>query len=51
MGQPFRGNARKLRAEFIGTVEATRGSEISQYPLEEKAIAIPSVATSEKGRV
>ena len=49
MGQPGRGNARSSRAEFIGAVKRTRGSETSQYPLEEKSIEIPSVAASERG--
>ena len=49
MGQPGRGNARSSRAEFIGAVRRTRGSETSQYPLEEKSIEIPSVAASELG--
>ena len=48
-GEP--GNAGRLPAEHIGRVERTRGSETSQYPLEEKANAIPRVAASEKGRV
>ena len=51
MGQPRPGNAGRLPAEHIGRVERTRGSETSQYPLEEKANAIPRVAASEKGRV
>ena len=49
MGQPRTGNAVRLPAEYIGRVELTRGSETSQYPQEEKAIAIPPVAASEKG--
>src|SRR5688572_33367503 len=49
MGQPGRGNARSSRAEFIGAAKRTRGSETSQYPLEEKSIEIPSVAASERG--
>ena len=51
MGQPRTGNAVRLPAEHIGRVELTRRSETSQYPQEEKAIAIPPVAASEKGRV
>ncbi len=51
MGQPRSGNAERLHNEFIVVEEATRGSEISQYPLEEKAIAISSVATSERETV
>ena len=50
MGQPGRGNARSSRAEFIGAAKRTRGSETSQYPLEEKSIEIPLVAASERGR-
>jgi hypothetical protein len=50
MGQPGRGNARSSCAEFIGAAKRTRGSETSQYPLEEKSIEIPSVAASERGR-
>ena len=38
-----------LLAESIGLEEPTRGSEPSQYPEEEKASAIPSVAASESG--
>jgi hypothetical protein len=38
-----------LLPEFIGQKEPTRGSETSQYPEEEKATAIPSVAASESG--
>jgi hypothetical protein len=38
-----------LLAESIGLEEPTRGSEPSQYPEEEKATAIPSVAASESG--
>ena len=49
MGQPGRGNARSSCAEFIGAVRRTRGSETSQYPLEEKSIEIPLVAASELG--
>ena len=36
MGQPGPSNVGSLRAESIGAVESTRGSEISQYPEEEK---------------
>ena len=36
MGQPSQGNAWELRAESIGAVELTGGSEISQYPQEDK---------------
>ena len=49
MGQPAAGNAAASAAESIGGGGQTRGSEISQYPEEQKATAIPSVATSEAG--
>ena len=38
MGQPSQGNAWELPAESIGRSERTGGSEISQYPQEEKII-------------
>jgi hypothetical protein len=50
MGKPSRGNALLLPPEYIGRVEGTWGSETSQYPQEEKAIAIPLVVASESGR-
>jgi hypothetical protein len=49
MGKPGTGHAVSLRSEHIGPVEVTRGTETSQYPEEEKATAIPSVAASERG--
>ena len=49
MGKPTAGHAAVLRPEFIGPVEATRGSEPSQYPQEEKTKVIPLVAASERG--
>ena len=49
MGQPNGRNGPLLLPECIGQVEGTRGSETSQYPLEEKSIEIPSVAASERG--
>jgi hypothetical protein len=49
MGKPLPGHTGRSFAEFIGVVKRTRGSEPSQYPEEEKAIAIPSVAASERG--
>ena len=49
MGQPGRSHVRSSRAECIGPLKRTGGSEPSQYPQEEKAIAIPSVAASERG--
>jgi hypothetical protein len=38
-----------LRSEHIGPVEGTWETETSQYPEDEKATAIPSVAASERG--
>src|SRR5437016_2567439 len=49
MGQPVESHVSTLRAECIGARTPTGGSEPSQYPQEEKAIAIPSVAASERG--
>jgi hypothetical protein len=49
MGQPGGGHTSSSPAEFIGGWKQTRGSEPSQYPEEKKAIAIPSVAASERG--
>jgi hypothetical protein len=49
MGKPGTGHAVSLRSEHIGPVEETRETETSQYPEEEKATAIPSVAASERG--
>ena len=50
MGKPSQGHAQSSRSEFIAPMKRTGGSEPSQYPQEEKAIAIPSVAASERGR-
>ena len=49
MGKPTTGYAVVLPSEFIGRIEATRGSEPSQYPQEEKTTVIPLVAASERG--
>ena len=49
MGEPSRGNARLLWPEHIGPAEATRGTETSKYPEEEKTTEIPLVAASERG--
>ena len=49
MGKPGQGHAWSFRTEYIGAESDTRGSETSQYPEEKKAIAIPSVAASERG--
>ena len=47
MGEPSRGNARLLWPEHIGPAEATRGTETSKYPEEEKSTEIAGVAASE----
>ena len=39
-----------LRAEYIGAVERTRGTETSKYPEEKKSIEIPLVVASERGK-
>ena len=36
--------------EYIGHEKATRGTETSKYPEEEKETSIPLVAASERGR-
>src|SRR5215470_20212853 len=48
-GNPVGVNALPSRSEFIAPTKLTGGSEPSQYPQEEKAKAIPSVAASERG--
>ena len=49
MGKPDQANTWLSSAEYIGCEKTTRGSEPSQYPEEQKAIAIPPVAASEQG--
>ena len=49
MGKPGRGHALSSWSERIAPWKPTGRSEPSQYPQEEKAIAIPSVAASERG--
>ena len=49
MGKPGGGHAPSSRSECIAPWKRTGGSEPSQYPQEEKANAIPSVAASESG--
>ena len=44
-----KGHALSSRSEYIAPWKRTGGSEPSQYPQEEKATAIPSVAASERG--
>ncbi len=41
MGQPGGSNIPSPCAEHIGTAEATRGTETSKYPEEEKTTVIP----------
>ena len=49
MGKPGWGHAQSSQGQFIALQRPTGGSEPSQYPQEQKAIAIPSVAASEHG--
>ena len=50
MGEPAGGNAPAPPPEYIGRQEATRGTETSQYPEEEKSNEIARVAASESAR-
>ena len=50
MGEPGGGHTPPPRAEHIGAPEATRGTETSKYPEEEKSNEMPTVAASEEGR-
>ena len=49
MGEPAAGHAAAPAAESMGCEEATRGTETSKYPEEEKSTEIPLVAASESG--
>ncbi len=49
MGQPSILNRMLSRAEYIGALKRTQGSETSQYLQEKKSIEIPLVAASERG--
>lgn len=49
MGEPSGGHAPLSRPELIGPGKATRGTETSQYPEEEKSTEIPGVAASGTG--
>jgi hypothetical protein len=51
MGQPITSNVVKSAPEFIGCKKTTRGTETSQYPVEEKTIVISLVVASEKETV
>ena len=50
MGEPGGGHAPPPAAESIGCEEATRGTETSKYPEEEKSTEIALVAASERAR-
>ena len=50
MGKPSWGHAQLPPAEHIGRREATRGTETSKYPEEEKEKSISQVAASETER-
>lgn len=49
MGRPSRVKNLLLRAEYIGTVERTQGTETSKYLEEKRTIVIPLVVASENG--
>ena len=49
MGEPGARDGASPTPECIGSVEGTRGSETSQYPVEEKTRVIPLVVASERG--
>ena len=49
MGEPGGGHTPPPPAERIGRQEATRGTETSKYPEEEKSNEIPLVVASERG--
>ena len=49
MGEPAGGYTPAPTAEHIGCMEASRGTETSQYPEEKKSTEIPEVAASEPG--
>src|SRR3954471_15050520 len=49
MGKPSAVNTALLPAEYIGGVEASRGTETSQYPEERKSTETPRVVASERG--
>ena len=50
MGEPGRRDGRSPAPEYIGCVEGTRGSETSQYPVEEKTNS-DSVSSGERKRM
>ena len=50
MGKPGGPHSPSPPPERIGRREATRGTETSKYPEEEKSTEIPPVVASERGR-
>ena len=50
MGKPGGHHRPSPPPEHIGRREATRGTETSKYPEEEKSNEMPTVAASEEGR-
>ena len=48
IGQPVTSNVVTSIPEYIGYAKTTRGTETSQYPVEEKTIVISLVVASEK---
>ena len=50
MGEPAAGHAAAPQDEYIVLEEATRGTETSKYPEEEKSTEIALVAASERAR-
>src|SRR5215208_5093635 len=49
MGEPSAVNTALPLAEYIGGLEASRGTETSQYPEERKSKETPRVVASERG--
>src|SRR3954471_2424772 len=49
MGKPSAVNTALPPAEYIGGLEASRGTETSQYPEERKSTETPRVVASERG--
>jgi hypothetical protein len=48
IGQPVPSNVGTSAVEYIDCVKTTRGTETSQYPVEEKTIVISLVVASER---
>ena len=42
--------SRQCRAEYIGSVQPTQGTETSKYLAEKKSTEIPLVVASERGQ-